>query len=89
MGMTDDQNEGGITFYFRPGAPGATPEHEKMLRAHDDEAAKHGAEFWNYGKYIDKYFISSKTTMGYLDSRIDPKTMKVEHRWELYANALN
>jgi hypothetical protein len=83
--MTDNietDHESFVTFYMAPGAPGATPEHEKMLRAHDDEAASYGAEFRNYGWGIDRYSIASKTTRGILHSHIDPKTMKVEHSWQ-------
>jgi hypothetical protein len=69
-------------FYLAPGAPGTTPEHEKMLRAHDDEAAGYAAEFRNYGCEIDAYSIASKTTRGILHTLIDPKTMKVEHSWQ-------
>jgi hypothetical protein len=77
---TVDENT--TVFYMAPGAPGATPEHEKMLRAHDDEAAGYAAEFRNYGCEIDAYSIASKTTRGILHTLIDPKTMKVEHSWQ-------
>jgi hypothetical protein len=80
--MSNDEMTTGIVFYMAPGAPGATPEHEKMLRAHDDEAASYGAEFRNYGWGIDAYSIASKTTRGILHTLIDPGTMKVEHSWQ-------
>jgi hypothetical protein len=68
-------------FYFAPGSSGESPDEDKMLKAHDAEAAKYGAEFFNYGKYTDRNLILSKTSRGILESRIDPATTKVSHYW--------
>jgi hypothetical protein len=70
-----------VTFYMAPGASGVTPVEDKMLRAHEAEAAKHGARFYNYGKATSENWILSKTTRGKLATQIDPVTMKVSHHW--------
>jgi hypothetical protein len=51
-----------------------------LWRAHEKEASRRRAELWNYGKYTDANYILSKTSVGYLESQIDPATMKVTHR---------
>ena len=70
-----------VTFYIAPGASGVTPEEDKMLRAHEAEAANQRAEFFNYGWGIAENCIASKTTRGKLGTQIDPVTMKVSHHW--------
>jgi hypothetical protein len=52
-----------------------------LWRAHEEEAHRRGAEFWNYGKGTDENSIFSKTNIGFLYSEIDPATMKVTHHW--------
>lgn len=74
----------GLTFYTAPGAPGNTPEEDKMLRAHEDEAERYKAEFWNYGKVVGAGFILSKTGRGILETHIDPNTAAVSHHWSSY-----
>jgi hypothetical protein len=51
-----------------------------LWRAHTKEGSRRGVEFYNYGKYTDAHYILSKTSVGYLESQIDPATMKVTHR---------
>jgi hypothetical protein len=52
-----------------------------LWRAHEKEVRRRCAELWNYGKYTEDNYILSKTSVGYLESQIDPATMKVVHRW--------
>ena len=52
-----------------------------MLKAHEAEAAKHGAEFYNFGWHSGQNCICSKTEKGILETRIHPATMKVRHHW--------
>src|SRR5262245_50455987 len=52
-----------------------------LWRAHTSEASRRGAEFYNYGWATTDDAILSKTSAGYLDSQIDPTTMKVVHHW--------
>jgi len=73
-----------VTFYCAPGASGVTPSEDKMLRAHEAEAASHGAEFGNYGKVIGQNCILSKTSIGILETQIHPTTMTVSHHWKRY-----
>ena len=75
-----------IKFYVAPGASGKSPEEDKLLRAHEAEAEKYGAEFYNYGWGTDTNCIESKTERGILKSRIDPSTMEVSHCWILWKN---
>jgi hypothetical protein len=55
-----------------------------LWRAHEEEASRRGAEFYNYGWVTDNNVILSKTSVGYLESQIDPGTIKVTHRWSEY-----
>jgi hypothetical protein len=61
--------------------PNRNPVQDELLRAHDDEAARLGVEFTNYGWASDENGICSKTTKGILDSTINPTTMRVAHSW--------
>jgi hypothetical protein len=79
-----DEDECCITFLIAPGACPDDPAAAKLLREHEAEAARQGAEFWNYGNCLDKDAVSSKTSKGYLVSQIDPETMEVTHTWETY-----
>ena len=78
----DGDGEGTITFLMGPGACPDDPAEEKLLREHEAEADRHGAEFWNYGAFLGHYALSSKTSNGYLYSKIDPAKMKVTHYWD-------
>ena len=73
-----------VTFFMGPGVSTDDPVENKLLRSHEAEADKQGAEFWNYGKGLAKNEIYSKTSRGHLESWIDPKTMEVRHRWTTY-----
>lgn len=64
--------------------PKRDPVQDKLLQAHEDKAAKLGVEFWNCGACSSENEIHSKTSKGYLESFIDPKTMKVRHRWTTF-----
>lgn len=55
-----------------------------LWRAHEEEASRRGAEFHNYGWVTNDNVILSKTSVGYLESQIDPGTIKVTHRWSEY-----
>lgn len=50
--------------------------------AHEAEAKRRGATFYNYGWGADEYSIASKTSLGIFQSDIDPKTKIVTHTWE-------
>jgi hypothetical protein len=76
------RRRGHITFLMGPGACPDDPAEEKLLREHEAEADRHGAEFWNYGAFLEHYALSSKTSNGYLYSKIDPAKMKVTHYWD-------
>ncbi len=52
-----------------------------LFHAHENEAVDHGAEFLSYGWFSERNSIFSKTTNGILESRINPKTMRVVHFW--------
>jgi hypothetical protein len=52
-----------------------------LWRAHEKEVRRRRAELWNYGKHTEDNYILSKTNIGYLESQIDPATMKVAHCW--------
>jgi hypothetical protein len=64
--------------------PNADPVQDKLLQAHDEEAARLGVEFTNFGWAIDEYGIASKTTKGILESDINANTMQVSHAWITY-----
>jgi hypothetical protein len=57
---------------------------DKLAQAHDDEAARLGVEFTNWGWVTDETGICSKTTKGILESSIDPNTLLVSHNWITY-----
>jgi hypothetical protein len=76
-------------FYIAPGAAGDDCVEEKLLREHEAEAAKHRAEFVNYGAYSDAHEILSKTSKGKLASWIDPATMQVGHEWIPYKSNID
>jgi hypothetical protein len=65
-------------------APKRDPVRDKLAQAHDNEAARLGAEFTNFGWGSDENGIASKTTKGILVSNINPSTMQVSHRWTAY-----
>jgi hypothetical protein len=77
-------NEGYVTFFMGPGVSTDDPVENKLLRSHEAEANKQEAEFWNYGNGLAKNEIYSKTSRGHLESRIDPNTRQVSHRWVTY-----
>jgi hypothetical protein len=54
---------------------------EALGRAHEQEADRCGAEFYNFGWVNGENSITSKTSEGILDSEMDPATMKVIHHW--------
>lgn len=52
---------------------------EALCDAHGQEADRIAAEFYNFGWASSDREITSKTTLGYLWSKIDPETGKVTH----------
>jgi hypothetical protein len=52
------------------------------MKAHNEEAKREGAEFWNYVKCQGDGEIMSKTNKGYLTSIM--KGGKVRHHWDLH-----
>jgi hypothetical protein len=75
--MTTDKNDDCVVFYLAPDPD----EKDPLLRAHNEEAEKQGAEFWNYVNYQDDGEIMSKT------NRVITSIMKggkVRHHWEPY-----
>ena len=44
-------SEGCVTFYMAPDVPTDDPLENKLLRSHEAEANKQGAEFQNYGAF--------------------------------------
>jgi hypothetical protein len=63
------------TFYIAPDPDETDP----LLKAHNEEAERQGAEFWNYGKYTGEGDIMSKTDKGYLSTLM--RDGKVKHYW--------
>src|SRR5262249_41007269 len=74
-----------IAFYIAPGASGASPAEEKLLREHESEADDRGAEFYNYGWSSGGHWVCSKNAQGYFESRINPKNKRGRHSWLSYA----
>ena len=72
-----------------PTGPGAwqelSPECEdiRLWQAHEAEAQREGAEFYNYGWSTSPGGISSKTSAGYLESWISA-TGQIMHEWTPY-----
>jgi hypothetical protein len=58
---------------------------EKLLDAHQVEADEHCTTIHNFGWGQSDYGICSKTSQGYLESEIDPDTLKITHSWEAYS----
>jgi len=57
--------------------PNRDPVLDKLHQAHEDEAARLGVEFTNFGWASDENGICSKTT-------INPNAMQVSHSWITY-----
>jgi len=74
---------GNIISLDRLRAPGTYTE-ALLEQSHEREAAARSAKFLNYGWMTDKNVISSKTTLGILESHIDRSTMEVDHYWMSY-----
>lgn len=55
-----------------------------LIGAHQNEADRLGITIRNFGWGQTDYGICSKTTGGYLESEIDPDTLKVIHDLEEY-----
>ena len=56
---------------------------EKLLNAHIKEVEKKNkADFFNLGWVTGDDEIASKTTIGRIESKINPKTGKVTHKWD-------
>jgi hypothetical protein len=72
-----------ITFFVAPGAVTDDEVWNTLLRSHEAEAKRQGAEFGNYGWGTTDNGICSKTTRGRLSSEINPETMRVEHYWRI------
>jgi hypothetical protein len=72
----EDDTEAGATFFLAPGSGYA------ICELHEAEAARHGAEFRNYGWATDDNGICSKTTKGYLTTVMEGH--EVRHVWEDY-----
>jgi hypothetical protein len=83
--MSTDEAEGYVVFYTAPGAEAGDPVEDKLLRSHEAEAEKQGAEL-NYGWSTGDNAICSKTAKGILESNINPKTMQVRHFWTLWGS---
>jgi hypothetical protein len=73
-----DADSNGIVFLLAPDPDEKAP----LLKAHNEEAEREGAEFGNYGAYTGEGVITSKTTRGILTSV--EKNGKVTHHWEEY-----
>jgi hypothetical protein len=52
-----------------------------LLRDHEAEAERHGAEFTNFGWCTDEHKIESKTNKAILVSTISLTTLAVRHKW--------
>jgi hypothetical protein len=73
----EDDTEDSATFFLAPGSGYA------ICNLHEAEAARHGAEFRNYGWATDENgMICSKTTKGYLTTAMVGS--EVVHTWEDY-----
>ena len=77
-------SEAYVTFFMGPGVSTDDPVENKLLRSHEAEADKQGAEFWNYGKGTAENEIYSKKSKGHLVSCINPNTMEVRHQWTTF-----
>jgi hypothetical protein len=75
---TDKEDDGCVVFYFAPDPDETDP----LMKAHNEEAKREGAEFWNYVKCQGDGEIMSKTNKGYLTSIM--KGGKVRHHWDLH-----
>jgi hypothetical protein len=64
--------------------PNSDPVQDKLAQAHDDEAARLGVKFTNWGWVTVETGICSKTTKGILESSIDPNSLLVSHNWITY-----
>jgi len=85
-----DGDETGMLFLMGPGCDLDDPVADRLLREHEAEAARHGAEFGNYGCFQGlPYEFESKTSKGRLYSRIDPDRMEVTHTWTPYGAQSN
>jgi len=57
---------------------------DRLEVAHEQEAVRNRAEFYNFGWYTDDDSIMSKTDKGYLTSVLCRATGKFQHYWEPY-----
>jgi hypothetical protein len=74
-------NEAGNTILLdRYRAPGTYME-ALLEQSHRREAAARSAGFVTYGWSATQNVICSKTTLGILESHINPNTMEVIHYW--------
>lgn len=55
---------------------------EKLIDEHEKEAKRKRAEIYNFGSGQSDTAIGSKTSKGWLESSIDPKTLRVTHNWQ-------
>lgn len=58
-------------------------EQRKMLAAHEREAQKEGADFWNQGWTQNDTGICSKTDKGFLDTQVN-ENGTYTHTWTAY-----
>jgi len=61
---------------------------DELCLAHDAEAERLGAEFWNYGWFTSEDEISSKTNLGILTTIWDAKAKAYKHDLEKYGPKL-
>jgi hypothetical protein len=57
------------------------PNDHPMSQAHDAEAKRRGAEFYNYGWALGEDFVCSKTSKGKLETHWDAQAREWKHEW--------
>jgi hypothetical protein len=72
--MSDDKNEALIVFRIVPGD-------DPMSLAHQGEARRRRATFYNFGWVSEENAISSKTSKGILYTEWDALTAQWRHHW--------
>ena len=58
-----------------------SPLQKDLFDAHEREAKRMHAEFYNFGCGLGEDFITSKTSKGILHSEISSETGRVTHGW--------
>jgi hypothetical protein len=75
--MSDQESEGGAEFWLGP------VDHP-MSRAHEAEAERCGAKFYNFGWSLGEDAISSRTDKGVLSTVWDAQAEQWHHVWTDY-----